>query len=169
MVLFQRSHLEKQHAFRLFVTGAILFLILHGFLYSIGKTLSIDIFFFELRIIGKNGLSDFEYDYLEFIKTLGYSSPFLYSISFLIAPACVEEIGKLFTLIQSERKKTNLQNTSDAIFSMAFIAMGFACLETIIYLSASYRQGASWIDLTQLAIFRSILSTASHVVFSSIV
>jgi hypothetical protein len=89
--LFHGSHLNWKHAAKLFVTGAILFLILNGFLYSIGKTLSVDIFFFELRIIGKNGLADFEYDYLKFISTLGYLSPVLYGFSTLIAPACIEE------------------------------------------------------------------------------
>lgn len=89
--LFRGSHLHWKHAVKLFFIGAILFMILNGFLYSIGKTLSVDIFFFELRIIGKNGLADFERDYLEFIGMLGYLSPVLYGFSTLIAPACIEE------------------------------------------------------------------------------
>ncbi len=68
--LLYGSHLHWKHTIKLFIAGTILFLILNGFLYSIGKSLSIDIFFFELRIIGKNGLADFEYDYLKFIKNL---------------------------------------------------------------------------------------------------
>ncbi len=72
-------------------------------------------------------------------------------------------------LIQSERKNQRLQNTSDAIFSMSFIAVGFACAETITYLVALNRSGGDWLELLQLSIFRSILSTASHIVFSSIV
>ncbi len=167
--LLYGSHLHWKHTIKLFIAGTILFLILNGFLYSIGKSLSIDIFFFELRIIGKNGLADFEYDYLKFIKNLWYSSPILFSIGVLIAPACIEEIWKLLMLIQSERKNQRLQNTSDAIFSMSFIAVGFACAETITYLVALNRSGGDWLELLQLSIFRSILSTASHIVFSSIV
>ncbi len=52
---------------------------------------------------------------------------------------------------------------------MAFIAMGFAFMETIIYLMALSEKGGDWMDLSQLALFRSVLSTASHILFSSIV
>lgn len=52
---------------------------------------------------------------------------------------------------------------------MVFIAMGFAFLETITYLISSYRLGTEWGDLSRLALFRAILSTASHVVFSGII
>lgn len=168
-VLFRQSHLEKKQAAYLFLAGGALFILLHGFLYSIGKTLSIDLFFFELRLIGKNGIADFEQEYLQFIGNLWKNYAILYSISSLIAPACIEEIGKLFTLIQAERKKPHLRNTSDAVFSMVFIAMGFAFLETILYLVTSYKTGASIEELTRLAVFRSVLSTISHMVFSGIV
>lgn len=68
------------HVLRLFLGGMLLFGILNAFLYSIGKTLSADLFFFEIRISGKNGLADFEQQYKNFIDTIGNVSPIVYGI-----------------------------------------------------------------------------------------
>lgn len=68
------------HVLRLFLGGMLLFGILNAFLYSIGKTLSADLFFFEIRISGKNGLADFERQYKNFIDTIGNVSPIVYGI-----------------------------------------------------------------------------------------
>ena len=124
---------------KLLFGGMFLFFILNIFLYSIGKTLSIDLFFFEIHISGKNGLSNFEQQYRHFIDSIGNVSPILYAISFLIAPACIEELGKLFILMSSQRKCPNLRNTADAVYSMVFIAIGFAFLESVFYLYSANR------------------------------
>lgn len=121
--IFRYSDLGKSRIFGALIGGVSLFLILHLFLYSIGKTLSIDLIFFDVRIIGKNALENLEQQYLGFVEMLGVTSPLLYGISFLIVPACIEEMGKWLTLVHIERKNPTIRNTSDAVFSMIAIAL----------------------------------------------
>ncbi len=63
---------------RAFFYGMLAAFIIKGLVYGIGKEMNIDFYFFEIRVLGKNGLQHFENMYVDFIKNISVQFSFIY-------------------------------------------------------------------------------------------
>ncbi len=79
----------------------------------------------------------------------------------------LEEITKMYVIISIDNKSTLIKTTNDTIRYSLAAALGFAFTENIYYL-VSYWSIISTQQLTGLLIFRSIFTTAAHMIFSGV-
>lgn len=161
------SKMKIKNIFILVFFGILLLVLLQGCIYSIGKSLKIDLFFFEITFVGKNIFYTFEKNYIESISNLGYTNPIFYQITSLIIPAIIEECGKLFMLIRYQKKYT-ISSIGESVYAIIFIAIGFSCVESLGFLYQGYTSGMNQ-ELYTLWFMRGALSTISHIFFSAIV
>lgn len=156
--------------FRALFYGMITALIIKGFVYGIWRQMNIDLYFFEIRILGKNALENFENMYGDFIENFSLKYSIFFTIGTIILPATLEEIWKLLSLriITIKNIGWSVSTIREYIYLMFIIALGFSFLENFFYIGYYLEQWQDWVWLIQLTLLRIIMSTTSHLLFSGI-
>ncbi len=65
---------------RAFFYGMLAAIIIKGLVYGIGKEMNIDFYFFEIRVLGKNGLQHFENMFVDFMKNFSVQYAYIFAI-----------------------------------------------------------------------------------------
>ena len=153
-----------------FLYGVIVALIINGFIYSIGKEMKIDLYFFELRILGQNALEHFESMYSQYTNEVLMKYSLFVVLGSIILPAILEELWKLGAMrIFLHRSTFSIPTVRQYIVLLGIIALWFSVFENIIYLRYYLDLGYDGISLLRITILRIIMSTSSHILFSGVI
>ncbi len=169
LIFFMRKlHIDWNLYVQAFLYGILVALLIKGFVYGIWKEMNMDFYFFEVRILGKNALENFENSYLHFIESLSIQYTIFYTIGVIILPAILEEVGKFWALrfIASKKNIWFYSTIRTYIYQMLIIALWFSFIENIFYLLHFLEMGQYGTTLIQLIILRILVSTTSHLLFS---
>ncbi|MCA9373675.1 MAG: PrsW family intramembrane metalloprotease [Candidatus Gracilibacteria bacterium] len=105
-----------------------------------------------------------QFDILAFLQNQIHNQNANYILLF-ISVGIVEEIVKQIILRFVDRKYLLIQTINDSIHYSLISALGFAFAENIFYIFAIYNQ-LGWQQLIIPYLFRSIFTTAAHLIFS---
>jgi RsiW-degrading membrane proteinase PrsW (M82 family) len=155
---------------RFFLYGMFAAIILKLFIYSIGKEMSVDLYFFQIQIVAKDAIGNFQDSYATLLQRFSIEYSFLFVFGITVLPAILEEICK-FLLLRMHVRNTSIpfRSIRDYIYAMIVIALGFSFVENILYLKDYFALGYSGSTLFQLIFLRICMSTTSHVLFSGII
>lgn len=120
---------------RFFLYGMIAAIILKLFIYSIGKEMSVDLYFFQIQIVAKDAVGNFENSYTTLLQQFSIEYKFLFAFGITVLPAILEEVCK-FLLLRMHVRNTSIpfRSIRDYIYAMIVIALGFSFVENILYL-----------------------------------
>jgi len=170
IIIFKKLvNMKYKSIFILFLYWGLLLFILNFFLYSIWRELSINMYFFEIKIIGKDAFSNFEATYKSLINQDGNSNSFLHIFGFIILPAILEETWKLYMLIRYNKNVEQLISVRMYIYSISIIALWFSFFENISYIFLFIQKSFTSFEIVQTLLLRIIMSTSSHLFFSWVV
>ena len=105
-----------------------------------------------------------QFDILAFLQNQIHNQNANYILLF-ISVGIVEEIVKQVILRFVDRKYLLVQTINDSIHYSLISALGFAFAENIFYIFSIYNQ-LGWQQLIIPYLFRSIFTTAAHLIFS---
>jgi RsiW-degrading membrane proteinase PrsW (M82 family) len=105
-----------------------------------------------------------QFDILAFLQNQIHNQNTNYILLF-ISVGIVEEIVKQLILRYVDHKYLLIQTINDSIHYSLISALGFAFAENIFYISSIYSQ-LGWQQLIIPYLFRSIFTTAAHLIFS---
>lgn len=105
-----------------------------------------------------------QFDILSFLQNQIHNQNANFILLF-ISVGIVEEIVKQSILRFADRKYLLVQTINDSIHYSLICALGFAFAENIFYIVAIYNQ-LGWQQLIIPYLFRSIFTTAAHLIFS---
>lgn len=105
-----------------------------------------------------------QFDILAFLQNQIHNQNANYVLLF-ISVGIVEEIVKQIILRVVDRKYLLVQTINDSIHYSLIAALGFAFAENIFYIFSIYNQ-LGWQQLIIPYLFRSIFTTAAHLIFS---
>lgn len=115
----KKLSLSLVHMLRFFVSGICVAVILKLFLYSIGREMSVDLYFFQIQIVAKDAFGNFENSYALFLDRFSLEYTVLFWFGVTVLPAILEEIGKFLSF--RLRVLSNLaafHSVRDYIYSM---------------------------------------------------
>ena len=129
---------------RFFAYGMIAAIILKLFVYSIGKEMSVDLYFFQIQIVAKDAIGNFQDSYALLLQKFSVEYSFLFIFGITVLPAILEEVCK-FLLLRMHVRNTSIpfRSIRDYVYAMIVIALGFSCIENILYLKDYIAMGYS--------------------------
>ena len=172
LLIFVRKNLTVSwgNIVRFFLYGMMAAIILKLFIYSIGKEMSVDLYFFQIQIVAKDAIGNFQDSYAALLQRFSIEYSFFFVFGITVLPAILEEVCK-FLLLRMHVRNTSIpfRSIRDYIYAMIVIALGFSFIENILYLKDYLTLGYSGWMLFQLIFLRLCMSTTSHVLFSGII
>jgi len=157
------NRLTKTSRLTLLTQGIILFLIVKFGIYGISKIGGLQFWFFSAQI----ETGSFQ-DMIQYIKE--HTSGLTKIALLAIIPAVIEEGSKGLSLMIHNRATKNLRSSSDIIWGIIYISLGFSFGETIWYIL--HTNDTQIYNNSQIYIYgfvRSILLGCGHLFFSLII
>ena len=155
--------IQKKTVLFLIFQWVVLFLLIKFGAYEISSIGNISLLFFDIDV--QTGSF---HDFITYIKTSYVGKTQILLLALI--PAIIEEFSKWIALIFNNKYTKSIKSSSDIIWTIIYISLGFSLWETINYIISAYNTGIITGSHAYIyTIVRSVLLGAGHLFFSLII